>query len=350
MIDSRGFALLSDHHETLGETFGRYHLLRRIAIGGMGEVFLARYLNAAGIEQHVIVKRILPHLNGDPDFINYFLNEGRITSLLSHPNVVHTLELGRTNDQYYIAMEYLKGETLVRLLAAAFKFRHAFSIPLVVHIAIQIASALEYIHNLTDLEGKPLQIVHMDLAPHNILISPDGNAKLLDFGISRAVGLSLEPRHREFRGRTAYLAPELLDGLRLDRRVDIFALGIIMHEMVLCRPLFRSQSERQTVTRILYSAIPRIRTMRRDCPEQLEQIIFRALSRDREERYQDASTIIADLDRCAANHGIFRNLTEIRAEIEYLLFLINNLATSQTPTVVTQEPTDTFASHATSLK
>lgn len=299
------------------EQFGRFRLIKRLAVGGMGEVFLARYLNAAGIERLAVVKRILPHLTNDPDFVSYFLNEGRITSLLSHPNVVQTLELGRTCNQYYIAMEYIPGRTLVRLLATALSRQQPFSIPLVVNIALQMASALEYIHNLANLERQPLNIIHMDLAPHNVLVSPDGQVKLLDFGISRS-GLTHEALRRDFRGRTAYMAPECLDGLPLDRRVDLFALGVIMHEMVVCRPLFRARADQQTATRVLYASIPRPRSERRDCPEQLERIILKALSRDRDERYADASSILADLDACVRANNIVRSLTDIRAELARL--------------------------------
>ena len=303
----------------LNEPFGRFTLIERIAVGGMGELFLARYQTASGVERLAVVKRILPHLTTDPDFISYFLNEGRITSLLSHPNVVQTIELGRTNNQYYIAMEYLEGTTLVRLLATALMLRQPFSIPLVMHIAKQLASALSYIHNLKNIEGQPLNIIHMDVAPHNILISSDGHAKLLDFGISRASGLPVANRRRDFRGRTSYLAPEQLDGISLDRRVDLFAMGIIMHEMVLCRPLFRAQGESQTATRILYAPIPRPRVVRRECPEELETIIIRALGRDRDARYPDARLILEDLERCARTHGIGATTSELQAEIGKLV-------------------------------
>ncbi len=314
----------------------------------MGEVFLARYLNASGMERFAVVKRILPHLASDPDFVSYFLTEGRITSILSHPNVVQTLELGRTNHQYYIAMEYIPGPTLVRLLATSLMMHQRFSIPLILHLAIQIASALEYIHNLRTLEGQPLNIIHMDLAPHNILISPDGQAKLLDFGISLASGLNQDARRRDFRGRTAYLAPELLDGFPLDKRVDIFALGVILHEMVLCRPLFRARAEQQTVTRILYAPIPRPRAERRDCPDLLERIILKALIRDRDVRYADAGQILQDLDGCAQKHGIVRAVTEIRAELAHLIDAIDEV--SRKPAQPLPENIVGFEVRATSIE
>jgi serine/threonine-protein kinase len=302
-----------------GEQFGRYRLLERIAVGGMGEVYLARYLSAAGIERHAVVKRILPHLNKDPNFVSHFLTEGRITSLLAHPNVVQTIELGRVADQYYIALEHIPGATLVRLLANAMKLRRRLSIELIHHISVQISRALVYIHNLTNLEGDPLEIIHMDLAPHNVLVTPDGQAKLLDFGISQAHGLGTDASRRDFRGRTAYLAPEQLDGLKLDKRVDLFALGIMMHEMVLARPLFRAKVEQQTATRILYAPIPRLRTQRPDCPEAMENIIVKALQRSRAHRYQDASEVLGDLDFCAQRHNIVHSSGRFREELAQLV-------------------------------
>jgi serine/threonine protein kinase len=186
----------------LNEQFGRYHLIERLAIGGMGEVFLARYLNASGIERLGVVKRILPHLTQDSDFVSYFLHEGRISSLLCHPNIVQTIELGQAGGQYYIAMEHLPGRTLVRLLATALAHDRPFSIALVVHLATQLTGALEYTHNLSSIEGRPLHIVHMDLAPHNIIVAPDASAKLVDFGISRS-GLAHDANRRDFRGRSS---------------------------------------------------------------------------------------------------------------------------------------------------
>jgi serine/threonine-protein kinase len=160
----------------------------------------------------------------------------------------------------------------------------------------------------------------MDLAPHNILITPDGQAKLLDFGISRARGLGTElTGHRDFRGRTAYLAPEQLDGLTLDRRVDLFAMGIIMHEMLMARPLFRARAEQQTATRILYAPIPPLHSRRPDCPEMLETVVNRALHRNRDQRYQDAGEILLDLDHCAQRHGIMVSKVRIRQELAALM-------------------------------
>ena len=308
-----------------GTQFGRYRLVEHIATGGMGEVYLARYTNAAGVECMAVVKRLLPRLVHDSDFTGYFQSEGRISSILSHPNVVQTMEMGMVGEDYFIAMEHIPGPSLVRLLATGLSVGRAFSIPLVIHLASQIASALSYVHNRTSLEGRPFNIIHMDLAPHNMLVTASGHLKILDFGIARATGLSQHVSRRDFRGRTAYLAPEQLQRKPLDKRVDIFALGIIMHEMTVGRPLFRTRDDHKTVNRILYSTIPRLRRKRPECPEMLERIIFKALARDRKVRYQDAAEIQKDLDRCLVLHGILRSQTRIRDEVTELIEAIETM-------------------------
>ena len=305
-----------------GTQFGRYRLIEHIATGGMGEIYQARYFNAAGVECVAVVKRLLPRLAADSDFVDYFLSEGRISSVLNHPNVVQTLEMGTVDDDHYIAMEHIPGPSLVRLLATGLTVGSPFSIPLVIHLASQIANALSYIHNRAGLDGRPFDIIHMDLAPHNMLVTAAGHLKVLDFGIARAPGLSTQRSRRDFRGRTAYLAPEQLQRKPLDKRVDIFAMGIIMHEMTVGRPLFRTRDDHKTVNRILYSSIPRLRVKRPECPEMLERIIFKALQRDRDDRYMEAADVLKDLDRCLVVHGIMKSQADVRDEIGQLLAAI----------------------------
>ena len=295
------------------ERFGRYRLLDRLAVGGMGEVYLARHDGPTGADRLVVVKRILPHLTRDPDFVDYFVHEGRISSLLNHPNVVRTLEVGRVGERYYIAMEHVPGPTLVRLLSHGVELSRQLSIHLVFNIACKLARALSYIHERADISGNPYQIIHMDLAPHNILITDDGEPKLLDFGIARINGQ--RRLRRDFRGRAAYLAPEQIDGLAVDQRVDLFALGTIMYEMVVGRPLFRSRTESMTVTRILHARILPPHQIRRDCPEALSRVILRALQRDRRDRFQTATEVLDALEQVAVSEGIVPSTLRFRREI-----------------------------------
>ena len=300
--------------------FGRFQLIRRLATGGMGELFLASYQDAQGAKHNVVVKRILPHLSSDPDFLYYFRNEGRIASLLNHPNIIRTVELGQTHNHLYIAMEYVPGTPLVQILATALAQHRSLSIQLILHLAIQITEALRYIHAACNAEGTPLNIIHMDLSPHNILVTPDADVKLLDFGIARAEGfLGNSPNRQEFRGRTAYLAPEQIDGFPLDHRVDIFALGIILHEMVVGRPLFRSLGEHETTSRILYSSIPKPIAFRPDCPKDLDSLILNALRRDRMERIQSTQQILQDLMQCQSKLSPPKSSAEFVEELQQLI-------------------------------
>ncbi|MCA9668125.1 MAG: protein kinase [Myxococcales bacterium] len=318
---------------SLPEQFGRYRLLTRLAVGGMGEVYLARY-GRPGQERLVVIKRLLPTLAADDDFHEAFKAEARIGHLLNHPNIVQTLDAGTVEGQRFIAFEYVHGPSLVKLLARAVTLGRRFSLELAFHISVCLSRAIDYVHRRCDLEGNPLEIVHMDLAPHNVLITEDGYPKLHDFGIART--LARRTRVRPFRGRSAYLAPEQLDGLDVDQRVDLFALGVLMHEMIVGRPLFRAPSDQATATRILHARIPNPRIVRSDCPARLADVVMRALARDRDSRYQTAGEILRDLEACAVLHGIGPSTARMRAEISELAHSVMKLAISQqlTPTVV----------------
>ena len=296
------------------EQLGPYCLLRRLAVGGMGEVFEARQSSDLG-QRLVAIKRLRPHLAKDPDFVESFRNEARIAAVLSHPNVVQTFEIGQTDEGPYIAMEYIDGPVLVELLSQQLRLGQQLSLSFVVHIATRLAHALHYIHQRCDLNGHSLEIVHMDLAPHNILLTTNGDPKLIDFGIARARDISPVPL-RALRGRTAYLAPEQFDDVDLDARRDIFALGVIMHEMLTGAPLFRDRSEQLTATRLLRARIPPPHQLRPDCPEQLSGIILKALCRDRDRRYHSAAEVLDELDRCSFAHGIVPTTAVFRGEMK----------------------------------
>lgn len=283
----------------------------------MGEIYLAQTT-----EEHdqrlAVIKRLLPQLANEPTFIANFIEEGRIAALLNHPNIVRTYELGQAASSFFIAMEYVPAPTLVGVLTEAQRQGRMLSIPLVLHVATQLARAVDYLHRRTDLNGNPLEIIHMDLAPHNVLLQDDATAKLIDFGIARARGICGE-RRRNLRGRTSYLAPEVLHGLRADQRVDIFALGVMMHEMISGRPLFRSRNERITATRIVHARIPDPCAVRPSCPKPLAEVIRRALLRDRERRYASAHALLADLDRCAVHCQIAQPSTVFEEELRSIL-------------------------------
>jgi serine/threonine-protein kinase len=266
---------------------GRYELLARLATGGMGEIFLARLEGAAGFEKLYVVKRILPHLADDARFRQMLIAEARIASKLSHANICQVYELGETDGQLYIVMEYLEGVTLLPLLRRAGKSGMPLELGLVAGIVQQSCDALHYAHELRD-RGETLGLVHRDVTPSNIFLTESGIAKVLDFGIAKAKGASTQTQEGTVKGKYAYMAPEQLRGSDIDRRVDIFALGIVVFEMLALRRLFQRKTDYLTFRAVMEQPIPDIRRYRADAPESLAFVLARALDRDPENRFETA--------------------------------------------------------------
>lgn len=316
----------------------RYELLRQLAVGGMGEVFVAQQRAHGPIARHVALKLLLPRHACDPDIVSYFRHEQQLGVLLSHRNIATTLDAGKTGGRLYIAMPLLRGRSLVELLAAALHGGQPISVGLAVHLTIRLARAIAHLHDCRGLDGDPLGAIHMDLAPHNIIVEPGGEPVLIDFGISRS---RLLPRVRlDLRGRTPYLAPELIRGEAADQRVDIFALGVILHEMLLARPLFRAPIAQQTATRILHAAIPPPHDSRSGCPKALGAIVLRALERDRHRRYVGADELADDLERCSVQHGLFMPQHLLAAELLRLERIGGDLGRAQAEPTVPCAPAD----------
>ena len=266
---------------------GRYELLARLATGGMGEIFLARLEGAAGFEKMYVVKRILPHLADDTRFRQMLIAEARIASKLSHSNICQVYELGETDGQLYIVMEYLEGITLLPLLRRFSKRNESLDLGLVAGVLQQACEALHYAHELKE-RGDLLGIVHRDVTPSNVFITESGIAKLLDFGIAKAKGASTQTQEGTVKGKYAYMAPEQLRGGDIDRRVDIFALGIVVFEMIALRRLFQRKTDYLTFRAVMEQPIPDIRRYRPDVPEALAFVLARALDRDPANRYDTA--------------------------------------------------------------
>ena len=212
--------------EPAGIKFGHFTLGKRLARGGMAEVFLARQRGPEGFDRKVAVKRILPHLAETADFVRMFLSEARLAARLSHPNIVHIYELGQVGGDYFIAMEYVDGVHAGQLI------EHARTEPiwpeLIARIGADAAGALAYAHRLTDADGRPLQLVHRDVSPQNIMVSSDGIVKLVDFGIAKAASKAEETRPGVVKGKYAYMSPEQTVGRALDGRSDVFSLGVVL--------------------------------------------------------------------------------------------------------------------------
>ncbi|MEC7522103.1 MAG: PEGA domain-containing protein [Myxococcota bacterium] len=278
--------------------FGKYTLMRKLAVGGMAELFLALQKSVAGFEKLIVVKRVLPHLVKDDSFIEMLLAEARIAATLNHPNVAHIYDVGRVDGQFYIAMEHVHGEDL-RSLVRQMKKKGVTSFPLEHALAIVMGccAGLAYAHEKRDLDGEPMGIVHRDVSPQNILVTFTGDVKLVDFGIAKAGRGGMEDTGSgQLKGKVPYMSPEQAQGLDLDKRSDIFSLGIMLFELTTGRRLFRGKNEMETLRKIVEEEYPQPRQLNPNLNPRLEEIILRSLEKDPERRYQTASEMQADLE------------------------------------------------------
>jgi len=274
------------------QRFGRYELLEQMGRGGMATILLARLVGPSDFQKHLVIKRIHDHLTTDDETINRFMDEARLAARIHHPNVVQLFEFDDVNGTYYIAMEYVHGENLADLYnyvrkdsSGGYHWGHA------ARVVAEAAAGLHAAHELVGGDGESLRIVHRDVSPQNIMISYDGHVKVADFGIAQAVGRHHNTVDGTVMGKVAYMSPEQCRGEDLDRRTDVFALGIVLYEMVCLRRLFRAPSDQETMRRVLHCDFTPPRQARPDLPEGLEQILVKALAARREDRYQTAAEL-----------------------------------------------------------
>ena len=276
--------------------YGRYVLLERLAVGGMAEVFRAKRKGVEGFEKVVAVKRILPHLSSNKDFIDMFVDEAKMVASLSHPNIAQIFDLGKIDDSYYIAMEFVEGRDLRTILSRARNRGTHLGVDLAALIAAKVGAALEYAHRHRDDDGNDLRIVHRDVSPQNILVSTEGEVKLVDFGIARAATKASHTDSGSLRGKLLYMSPEQAWGKALDNRSDIFSLGGVFFEALTGHPLFSGNSEMSILERVREARVLTPSSLNPAVPIELEAVVTRALQRDPDERYQDAAEMLLDLD------------------------------------------------------
>ena len=281
---------------------GRYELIARLAVGGMAEVYLARHGELSGFKTLVVVKKVLPHLAENPEFISMFLDEARIASMLDHPNVVRIVEVGRAESDYFLAMELVQGKPLASLIRRATERGEAIEPKLAALIMAQAAAGLHHAHGVSDAEGHPLGLVHRDVSPKNILVSFEGGVKVIDFGIARAMGRISQTNTGGMKGTVGYMSPEQAKSEPIDRRADVFACGVVLWEALTCRRLFRKDNDLATMRALIYDPVPRPSTVAK-VPAMLEQITMKALSRDPELRFQTALEMALALERYIGQSG-----------------------------------------------
>ncbi|MCP3060685.1 serine/threonine protein kinase [Myxococcus sp. K38C18041901] len=269
------------------QSFGKYQLLKKLATGGMAEVWLARQTGIEGFHKNLVVKRILPHLAEDREFVEMFRNEALIAARFNHPNIAQVYEFGEANGTYYIAMEFIHGEDLGRVMRKAASAGQWIARPLAIRIVAAACEGLHYAHSRTDDAGRPLRVVHRDISPQNILISFDGSVKLVDFGIAKAADQASLTKSGAIKGKFAYMAPEQAAGKPLDGRADIFAIGLVLYELLTgVRPLKRD-SELATLQAAMECAIQPPSQVA-DVPEEMDPVVMRAVAKSSDDRYRDA--------------------------------------------------------------
>ncbi|MDB4979592.1 MAG: hypothetical protein JWM82_344 [Myxococcales bacterium] len=277
--------------------FGKYTLFERIGRGGMADVYKGRVSGPQGFERVFVVKRILPHLSEDPTFIKMFVEEAKLSARLAHPNIVQIFELGAVDGEYFISMEYIRGHDLAETMRAIWKTMGPPRPELVAYIGREACRALSYAHSLADERGRALGMIHRDVSPSNIMISYEGAVKLLDFGIAKALGEAQDTtKSGTMKGKYAYMAPEQTEGDDVDQRIDIFSCGIVLHEVLTGRRLFKGTNDVLTIERVRRCEVPPPSQQNPMVPPELDAIILKALSRDRDTRYATAADMADALD------------------------------------------------------
>jgi serine/threonine-protein kinase len=278
------------------ETYGRYQLLKKLATGGMAQIYLARQAGLEGFEKLVVVKRILPHLAENEDFITMFLDEARIAARLNHPNIVQIFDLGAQDDTFFIAMEYIHGEDVRRVWKQAERLGSNIPLPLILRMIIEACNGLDYAHKKADQSGRPLNIVHRDISPQNILVSFEGHVKVVDFGIAKAADQATVTKSGVLKGKYSYMSPEQAGGEPLDCRTDTFALGVVLYELLTGSRLFKRSNDIQTLNAVMECKVDPPSMLSGRSPPELDAIVMKALAKKREDRYAEARLLGAALE------------------------------------------------------
>lgn len=278
------------------QLFGKFRVVRDLGAGGMAQVFLAAIDGPEGFQKQCVVKKILPEYAKDPNFASMFINEARVAAMMSHQNIVQVFEFAKENNEYFLAMEYVSGASLDRVMRTGRKVNFPLGPRVAVEVGIGMAHALGYAHAFADGEGKPLHIVHRDISPENILLSREGAVKLTDFGVVKSAMNTQATVAGMVKGKWSYMSPEQVSSLPVDHRSDLFSLGIVLYEVATGKRLFRGDSVAATVAAVMKAQVVPPSALVPNFPSQLERIILRALSRDPNARYQSGAELAAALE------------------------------------------------------
>jgi serine/threonine protein kinase len=298
------------------ERIGRYAVERIIARGGMAEVFLARVEGPSGFVKKLVIKRILPELSEDPEFVGMFLDEARLAALLNHPNIVQVYDFGDDNGRQYIAMEHIEGDTVRNAIRYHKSVKQPFPPKLAIQILIDACEGLHYAHGLCNDEGVSHNIVHRDVSPENILMSSSGVAKIVDFGIAKAASKITRTEAGKIKGKYAYMAPELLRGEPIDCQLDVYALGVTLFEMLALKRPFDGDSEVSIIAAVLGQKATPLMSLNPSVPEPLVALIAKAMSSDRATRFPNALALQGALEDYLASTGERVSRAELAALVK----------------------------------
>ncbi|HMC94463.1 MAG TPA: serine/threonine-protein kinase, partial [Polyangia bacterium] len=293
--------------------FGKYYLLERINVGGMAEVFKAKTFGVEGFERLLAVKRILPNIAEDEEFITMFIDEAKIAVQLQHANIAQIFDLGKVDDAFFIALEYVHGRDLRSIFDRMRSRGEVVPIAMACHMIMQVCEGLDYAHNKRDGQGRELHLVHRDISPQNVLIGYEGEVKLIDFGIAKAAGKASKTQAGILKGKFGYMSPEQVRGLPIDRRSDIFAVGIVLYELLTGERLFVGESDFSTLEKVRNVEIVPPSSYNKKIPPELEKLVLKALARDPEDRYGNAIDLHDDLQSFLYSIGEFYSRKDLAA-------------------------------------
>jgi tetratricopeptide (TPR) repeat protein len=277
--------------------FGKYQLLDKIAVGGMAELYRAKVTGDYGFEKQVAIKKILPHLSDEGNLVKAFIDEAKLAALLQHENIVQIYDFGNLNGEYFIAMEYLFGKDLRKLTYKAKAKAVPIDLENILYVISRICAGLDYSHNLKDLQGKPLNIIHRDINPQNIIITYEGQVKIIDFGIAKAASHNSTTHEGLIKGKLAYMSPEQANGKTIDHRSDIFSSGIILYELLAGQRMFQGETM-HIYTQVRDAVYEPLESLMPNLPARLHEVVQHALAKEPDQRYQSGGEMLADLEEC----------------------------------------------------
>ncbi|MEW5854762.1 MAG: serine/threonine-protein kinase [Myxococcota bacterium] len=293
-------------------------LLEHLASGGMAEVHRAVAMGTAGFSRPVAIKRIAPHLLADPEAVRLLIHEAKLAVTFNHPNVIRVSDLGLENGRYFLAMDYVAGQPLSRVMAHARERDVRLPVPFVLHVVRAALRGLAYVHQKTDYDGAPLGLIHRDVSPQNIMVGYEGAVLLVDFGIARATQRAVLTGDGVLRGKPGYLSPEVVLGGALTQSADLYAMGVVLHELLTLQPMRSTESHLQTLAEVMTGEFPRLETRGVTVPDDVAEVVHRALAPTPEGRFPDAEAMGAALDQVMAAHGWQLDAPGVGAQMQEL--------------------------------